>query len=171
MKTLNLYRLHNEIERLNEYLMPTPTEKQFRNNVLTRIKSVMLNIWPHAHFELFGSYSNGLQLPNSDFDLTVLAVSDPSPRQTLKKALLAKSITESNTILFVDRTDLQIIKFTDRESGIKFDVLFNKDHGWQTRDLINKYIQKYPILSKLVRTLKLFLRQHNLKSTFKGMIS
>lgn len=148
--------------------MPTITEKQLRDSVFNRIKSVMLDIWPTAHVELFSSYSTGLNLPNSDLDITVLGISDPMPLRTLESNLMIRNITEPNSIFVFDKARVPIVTFTDRESKIRFDVSFNIDNGWQRRDLINEYTHKYSMLPRLVRVVKLFLMQQDLKHTYKG---
>lgn len=149
--------------------MPTKTEKQLRDSVFACIKSLMLDIWPRADVELFGSFSTRLNLPNTDLDITVLGISDPNPLRTLESYLLTRNIAQLNSIFVFDKRRVPIVKFTDRESGIKFDVSFNLDDGWQGWDLINEYTLKYPMLPKLVKVLKLFLTQQDLNNTYRGM--
>lgn len=67
--------------------MPTKTEKQLLDSVFDRIKSMILDSWPRADVELFGSYSTRLNLTNSDLDITVLGISDPNPLRTLESYL------------------------------------------------------------------------------------
>ena len=43
-----------------------------RNDVVCRIKQIIISRWPEAQVEVFGSYRTGLYLPTSDIDLVVI---------------------------------------------------------------------------------------------------
>lgn len=53
-------------------MSPSPTEHALRLQVVSRIESVVLDLWPCAQVEVFGSFRTGLYLPTSDIDLVVL---------------------------------------------------------------------------------------------------
>lgn len=47
-------------------MIPTPTEHALRLQVVSKIESVVLSLWPNACVEVFGSFRTGLYLPTSD---------------------------------------------------------------------------------------------------------
>lgn len=61
-----IYRLHQEIEQFYSHMIPTPVEHATRNDVVARIESAVLSLWPEARVEIFGSFRTGLYLPTSD---------------------------------------------------------------------------------------------------------
>lgn len=60
------YRLHQEIEQFYAHMIPTPLEHAARVEVVSRIESTVLSLWPNARVEVFGSFRTGLYLPTSD---------------------------------------------------------------------------------------------------------
>lgn len=150
-------------------MIPTPTEHALRVKVVTRIEGVVLQMWPDAHVEVFGSFRTGLYLPTSDIDLVVLGIWDQLPLRTLETELLACGIAEPNSVRVLDKASVPIIKLTDRESQVKVDISFNMESGVRSAELIKDYKRKYPVLSKLVLVLKQFLLQRDLNEVFTGM--
>jgi non-canonical poly(A) RNA polymerase PAPD5/7 len=47
-------------------MIPTPVEHATRNDVVARIETAVLSLWPEARVEIFGSFRTGLYLPTSD---------------------------------------------------------------------------------------------------------
>lgn len=47
-------------------MIPTPLEHAARLEVVSRIESTVLSLWPNARVEVFGSFRTGLYLPTSD---------------------------------------------------------------------------------------------------------
>jgi DNA polymerase sigma len=47
-------------------MIPTPLEHTARLEVVSRIESTVLALWPNARVEVFGSFRTGLYLPTSD---------------------------------------------------------------------------------------------------------
>ena len=44
-------------------MLPKPQEHAIRNNVIGRIRNVILREWPDARVDVFGSFKTGLYLP------------------------------------------------------------------------------------------------------------
>ncbi len=161
-------RLHTEIEQFYAHMIPTPTEHALRVQVVSRIESVVLSLWPSARVEVFGSFRTGLYLPTSDIDLVVLGNWEKLPLRTLEIELVANGIAEPLSVRVLDKASVPIIKLTDRESQVKVDISFNMQSGVQSAELIKDYKRKYPVLSKLVLVLKQFLLQRDLNEVFTG---
>lgn len=149
-------------------MIPTPTEHALRVQVVSRIESVVLSLWPSARVEVFGSFRTGLYLPTSDIDLVVLGNWEKLPLRTLELELVANNIAEPLSVRVLDKASVPIIKLTDRESQVKVDISFNMQSGVQSAELIKDYKRKYPVLSKLVLVLKQFLLQRDLNEVFTG---
>ncbi|KAL6092701.1 hypothetical protein STEG23_029652, partial [Scotinomys teguina] len=55
--------LHEEISDFYEYMSPRPEEEKMRMEVVSRIESVIKELWPSADVQIFGSFKTGLYLP------------------------------------------------------------------------------------------------------------
>eukprot|EP00731_Ephydatia_muelleri_P015529 Em0008g1249a len=92
--------LHKEILDFYEYIKPRPSEIRMRADLVDRVKRVVLQQYPEATVEVFGSYRTGLYLPTSDIDICVY-----------------------------DKTTVPIIKFIDGLTEVKVDISFNTELG------------------------------------------
>lgn len=174
--TAYLYRpgvdgLHTEIEQFNAFMMSTPAERALRIQVVRRIESLVLQVWPNARVQIFGSFRLGMFLPDSDIDLDISRISDRFPLRVLKAKLLASDIAEPNSIVAIEKTRVPVIKFIDRRSKHQVDISFNNKWVVGKIELINEYKRKYPVLQKLVIILKRFLALHKLNDAPTGGIS
>uniref|UniRef100_A0A182FQD4 polynucleotide adenylyltransferase n=1 Tax=Anopheles albimanus TaxID=7167 RepID=A0A182FQD4_ANOAL len=152
-------------------MIPTPTEHALRVMVVNRIEQIVLNLWPSARVEMFGSFRTGLYLPTSDIDLVVIGQWEKLPLRTLEMELINRYIAEPNSVRVLDKASVPIVKLTDRETQVKVDISFNMESGVQSAKLIKEYKQDYPVLEKLVLVLKQFLLQRDLNEVFTGGIS
>lgn len=71
--SLLFLRLHQEIEQFYAHMIPTSTEHATRMDVVTRIETAVLSLWPNSRVEVFGSFRTGLYLPTSDIGELLLA--------------------------------------------------------------------------------------------------
>ncbi|XP_014260196.1 non-canonical poly(A) RNA polymerase PAPD5-like isoform X1 [Cimex lectularius] len=166
-----LVRLHEEILDFYEYISPTPEEHNMRSQVVSNIESLVLELWPSARVEVFGSFRSGLYLPTSDIDLVVIGDWETLPFRTLEKTLLEKNICTPENVKVLDKATVPIVKLTDKSSCVKIDISFNMSNGVRSAELIKEFKAKYPALSKLVLILKQFLLQRDLNEVFYGGIS
>uniref|UniRef100_A0A182IKN3 polynucleotide adenylyltransferase n=1 Tax=Anopheles atroparvus TaxID=41427 RepID=A0A182IKN3_ANOAO len=164
-------RLHEEIEQFYAHMIPTPTEHSLRVMVVNRIEQIVLNLWPSARVEMFGSFRTGLYLPTSDIDLVVIGQWEKLPLRTLEMELINQGIAETNSVRVLDKASVPIVKLTDRQTQVKVDISFNMESGVQSAKLIKGYKRDYPVLEKLVLVLKQFLLQRDLNEVFTGGIS
>lgn len=183
-----LCRLHQEIEQFYGHMIPTSTEHATRVDVVARIETAVLSLWPNSRVEVFGSFRTGLYLPTSDIgkkivsreklfvtffipDLVVIGRWDKLPLRTLEVELLNSRIAEPQSIRVLDKASVPIVKLTDRVTQVKVDISFNMQSGVQSAELIKDYKRQYPVLSKLVLVLKQFLLQRDLNEVFTGKLS
>uniref|UniRef100_A0A182JQJ7 polynucleotide adenylyltransferase n=1 Tax=Anopheles christyi TaxID=43041 RepID=A0A182JQJ7_9DIPT len=163
--------LHQEIEQFYAHMIATPTEHALRVKVVSRIEQIVLNLWPSARVEMFGSFRTGLYLPTSDIDLVVIGQWTMLPLRTLEMELISQGIAEPNSVRVLDKASVPIVKLTDRQTQVKVDISFNMESGVQSAKLIKGFKREYPVLEKLVLVLKQFLLQRDLNEVFTGGIS
>jgi len=166
-----LISLHQEIEDFFDYMTPTPEEHDMRLRVVNNIKGIILELWPTAKVEIFGSFSTGLYLPTSDIDLVVIGDWAKLPLRTLEDALRNKGVCDNDQIKVLDKASVPIVKLTDRVSRVKVDISFNMSNGVRSAELIKEFKSVYPVLGKLVLVLKQFLLERDLNEVFHGGIS
>uniref|UniRef100_A0A0A9W4F7 polynucleotide adenylyltransferase n=4 Tax=Lygus hesperus TaxID=30085 RepID=A0A0A9W4F7_LYGHE len=169
--TRPIMALHQEILEFYEYMSPTPEEHNMRSQVVSNIEQLVLELWPNAHVEVFGSFRTGLYLPTSDIDLVVIGDWEKLPLRTLEETLLNKGVCTKENIKVLDKATVPIVKLTDKASGVKVDISFNMNNGVRSAELIKEFKAKYPVLGKLVLVLKQFLLQRDLNEVFHGGIS
>lgn len=149
-------------------MQPTPTEHALRESVIARFESVVLQLWPNAYFKLYGSFSIGLALPDSDIDIMVLGITDPSYLESLKTKLETSNITKPNSVVIRDKNvRIPIIEFVDRESQINIDIKFTDDPSVNFSDLVDE--RKHKAFLKLMFVLKQLLKQRDLNDVFTGL--
>uniref|UniRef100_A0A182LZV8 polynucleotide adenylyltransferase n=1 Tax=Anopheles culicifacies TaxID=139723 RepID=A0A182LZV8_9DIPT len=163
--------LHQEIEQFYAHMIATPTEHALRVKVVARIEQIVVNLWPSARVEMFGSFRTGLYLPTSDIDLVVIGQWTMLPLRTLEIELINQGIAEPNSVRVLDKASVPIVKLTDRQTQVKVDISFNMESGVQSAKLIKSFKRDYPVLEKLVLVLKQFLLQRDLNEVFTGGIS
>ncbi|XP_010766954.1 non-canonical poly(A) RNA polymerase PAPD7 [Notothenia coriiceps] len=163
--------LHEEIVDFFNFMSPRPEEEAMRRDVVNRIEGVIMDLWPTARVEIFGSFSTGLYLPTSDIDLVVFGKWDHPPLQELEQALKKHNVAGLYPIKVLDKATVPIIKLTDHETEIKVDICFNVETAVKAAQFIKSYLKKYTILPPLIFVLKQFLLQRDLNEVFTGGIS
>ena len=69
--TRDIIGLHEEINDFYSFVKPRPQEILFRHEVVDRVRNIVLQVWPGAKVQLFGSVKTELFLPTSDIDIVV----------------------------------------------------------------------------------------------------
>ncbi|XP_045580979.1 terminal nucleotidyltransferase 4B isoform X3 [Procambarus clarkii] len=159
------------MEDFYSWMCPSEEEHTMRKRVVERIEQIIVDLWPQARVEIFGSFRTGLYLPTSDIDLVVIGKWDALPLRTLEKALLDNKIAEPSSLKVLDRASVPIVKLTDSETDVKVDISFNMSSGVNSARLIKEFKHRFPALPKLVMVLKQFLLQRDLNEVFTGGIS
>ncbi|XP_060776438.1 terminal nucleotidyltransferase 4A-like [Neoarius graeffei] len=163
--------LHEEILDFYAFMSPRPEEEAMRRDVVSRIESVIKNLWPAADVQIFGSFSTGLYLPTSDIDLVVFGKWERPPLQQLDQALRQQNLAQPFSIKILDKATVPIIKLTDRETEVKVDISFNVETAVKAARFIKDQLKKYTVLPHLIFVLKQFLLQWDLNEVFTGGIS
>jgi hypothetical protein len=84
---------------------------------------------------------------------------------------LENELRRRNMLSFVEvipKARVPIIKFTDRQTGIRVDMCFDQSNGLAAVELINGCALRFPPFRPLVMLLKYFLHCRQLNDTFSG---
>ena len=168
--TRDIIGLHEEINDFYSFVKPRPQEILFRHEVVDRVRNIVLQVWPGAKVQLFGSVKTELFLPTSDIDIVVYGEWQSLPPVfTLESVLQRTNIAEPDSIRVIDKARVPIVKFVDKLLGIAVDISFNSSSGMKSANVTLHYIRQFPqILPKLVVIIKQFLFQRDLNETFMG---
>ena len=162
-----LLRLHQEVLEFAEFMSPTVVEQEICDHALAAVMGVIRGALPEARVEIFGSRSNCLVLPTSDWDIVLFGVTPkPATMHSLGAALRRSDVTSHVEVIASAR--VPIIKAKEKLSGIVVDISFDATSGVASRELINDYTRRYPALRPLALVLKYFLLQRGLNETYRG---
>lgn len=148
-------------------MQPTRTEQELRKSVISRIESVVHQMWPTAEIKVFGSFTNGLAAPDADIDMMLLGTPEQSRLQLLKQKFLSSNIAEPNSIIIRENVRIPIIEFVDHESKINIDMKFSNDPSLNVTEVLDE--RKYLVFTKLMFVLKNYLKQQHLYDESSGL--
>ncbi|EGR32991.1 hypothetical protein IMG5_064460 [Ichthyophthirius multifiliis] len=166
-----LYRLHNEIIELTEYLAPTKEEHELRIKSFENLTQIIKSVIPDCEVKTFGSFSSKLYLPNSDIDIVIVKEGESNKYLYKKVAdvvLTCEDIYEN--ISFITNAKVPLIKFVEKSTQTNFDISFNKEDGVKQLPEVQKCLQIYPEIKYLIFIMKCILRQRDLNETYTGGI-
>ena len=138
---------------------------------MERVTRVIQSKWPDTNVVVVGSFNYGLYLPVSDVDLVVFGKWASPPLYLVEQEVRNANIAVLKSLVFMNKTLVPIIKFTDRKTEVKVDISFNIEAGLQSAQVIKTYLNQYPVLPKLVLIIKQFLYQRNLNEVNSGGIN
>lgn len=128
--------LHEEINDFYEFIKPIEEEEFMRERVVSRIREIVLRLWPNARVEIFGSFATKLYLPTSDIDLMIMGKWDTMPLHTLKNELIKADVADEDDIKVLDKASVPIVKVIDKETEVRVDISFNTSNGVNSANLI-----------------------------------
>lgn len=189
--TLNLLltcpRLHKEICDFFEFMSPRNFEEAARQDLIVRLQR-SLRSWQgngsiarNADVICFGSFASGLYLPTADMDVVAIT---PQYTQTGIPSLgasmsqlrkLAEHFTKSGmakpgSATFIWGAKVPLVKFVDRQTGLKVDMSFENDSGYMALDTFKTWKSQYPAMPVLVAIIKQMLAMRGLNEVFNGGI-
>eukprot|EP00927_Polykrikos_kofoidii_P027623 TRINITY_DN24235_c0_g1_i1.p1 TRINITY_DN24235_c0_g1~~TRINITY_DN24235_c0_g1_i1.p1 ORF type:complete len:482 (+),score=67.63 TRINITY_DN24235_c0_g1_i1:116-1561(+) len=163
-----ILRLHEEFLDFVAFMQHSPKEIEARQEWVQTIKTVCKTVWPSCKVRVFGSFYNGLSLPNADVDVAVLNV--PCDAVTGMK-VLAENMLAAGKISWLELIEfakVPIVKMRSQKSGLRADVAFSQPDGIDTSKFIRERMKEYPQMKPLVLFLKYFLLQRGLHETYTG---
>lgn len=166
-----LLQLHEEIIDFYDYMQPSAKDTEDRIDVIQRVKSLSIGLWPEAQMEVFGSYETGLWLPNSDIDIVIITgTSDNVPDLINAFAFKVCSIGMASEMDRILSAKVPILKMKDRKTGIYLDISFNLENGLQGISVVKEHLERYPEAKYIICAIKYFLKQRGLNDTYSGGI-
>ena len=169
--------LHEDLVDFWHAFRPTRAERAARKAVVDRLESAVGEVWEGATVRVFGSFSTGLYLPESDIDLVCIGTGlEGAPKNVRGRALhaLAAAIRRAgwpvHSLEVVDKAKVPIVKLVDGSSGVAVDVCIEERTGIASSGLAKKASGQFPAYRVLVLVLKRFLNDRGLHDTFTGGI-
>ena len=165
-------RLHEELLDFAAFISPTSSEERQRAALLSRLSSLILSLFPSASVHPFGSYATKLYLPVSDIDVVVFDspnIDAETGRTALE--LIADALRRQNWASYLEviaNARIPIVKFTDRETGLKVDVSRDASAGLAAARYVSGMSSKFPAFRPLLLFLKYFLHCRRLNDTYTG---
>lgn len=183
-------RLHKEVLDFYDFVRPDEYEVNARRTLINRVENAINECRTVRNIDTrkkdirvksFGSFAAGLYLPTADMDLVAV-----SPRylgmgqkvlcQTggemhkLRAWLCsnASALAEQHSAVAITRAKVPIIKFVDRQTGIKVDVSFENDSGLIGNRTFEEWKAKFPAMPTLVMLIKQLLAMRGLNDVFTG---
>lgn len=158
--------LDEEIRKFVRYLSPTKAERRMRTGVVTRLKKLIIELWPKCSPEVFGSYATDLFIPTSDIDLCVKWVKDPNGLFVLAREIRKARLSSYMNV--IAKAKVPIIKMLDRESGCRVDICFGNINGPRNTQNALKLLKQYPLARPLMLVIKYYIAQFGLNEVFTG---
>lgn len=153
-----------------KWLTPTEEEKLIKLKALMKLEIIVKSIFTKAKMEVFGSFVTGLSIPGADVDVCFMNIEEDelNALYIIAYTLVKLNICHSFNILV--HAQVKILRYIDKELGVRFDVCINQKSSRKTTDFIAKQVKKYVYLRPLVLLVKFFLSTRQLNETYSGGI-
>lgn len=181
----NATLLHEEILRFCNSALLSEREKAIRQQALEELERAVLELWPNARVQLFGSQATGLALPGSDVDIVVLGEHPARNEQqqpgggfsklarqrvcnilgSLSRHLRKRKIVKSCTVI---NARVPICKCVLTRGSLSCDLSLGAKNGANAVDFVGSLVHSLPPLRPLCLVLKAFLAQRNLNEPYTG---
>ncbi|RGP63884.1 DNA polymerase sigma subunit [Fusarium longipes] len=178
------FRLHKEIMDFYDYVRPRDFEQRIRDNLVENLRKAMRRDgrnFASASVHPFGSFMSGLYLPTADMDLVVCSasfmrggpptyLSAKSWLYKFQKFLVAQQVAEQHSIEVIAHARIPLVKFVDKQTGLKVDVSFENLGGVNAIETFLQWKDQYPAMPILVTVIKHFLLMRGLNEPVNGGI-
>lgn len=170
-------RLHKEIVDFYNHVKPRDYEIRVRSELVERLRAKVRRTWPDVDILAFGSFKSGLFLPTADMDLVFCSQTyrRGGPAQYLAPRILHRfrGWLNSNRIPLEDvevvsKAKVPLVKYVDRETGIKVDISFENMSGVEAIDTFTRWKQEFPAMPILATLVKQFLAMRGLNEPVNG---
>lgn len=172
--------LHKEIKDFYDYVCPRDFEDKVRRELVTKLQTLVSRKWRDAKILPFGSFMSGLYLPTADMDISICSqdfIDGKLPYYDKKRYLYhMKYYLETQHVAYHDeveaiaRAKVPLLKYSDRHTGLKVDISFEKMDGQKAITTFLKWKKQYPAMPPLVALIKHFLLMRGLNEPVNGGI-
>ena len=178
--------LHMEISEFCKGVTPS---KATRNRVVETINTLLRSIrrlYRHATLDLYGSQATGMQLPNSDIDLTLSNVIPASAtraaghssrynkdeRREIVSALtrIQRLLTTNNIVrkgVLIASARIPVLKMVD-SFGCNIDLSIGSTNGIEALPVVIRFRRAYKPLRPLCLVIKAYLKEKGLNEVYNG---
>lgn len=173
-------RLHLEIKDFYAYVRPRDFEEKLRQELISKLESVVQKRWKNARVLPFGSFMSGLYLPTADMDIAICSqdfIDGKYPLYDKKKFLFHMRshlefhrVPYQNAVEVISRAKVPLLKYTDERTGLKVDISFEKLDGFKAIDTFREWKRQYPAMPPIVAIIKHFLLMRGLNEPVNGGI-
>ena len=165
-------RLHEELLDFAAFVSPTASEEKARAALLARLTALIQSLFPSSSLAPFGSYATKLYIPMSDLDVVVFDTPelDLETGETALEIIAAALKREgwASYLEVISNARIPIVKFTDKDSGLKVDVCRDQTTGLSAAQYVSTMAVKFPAFRPLLLFLKYFLFCRKLNDTYTG---
>jgi non-canonical poly(A) RNA polymerase PAPD5/7 len=179
-KLIPYYRLHKEILAFYDNFKPRYYEDAIRAKLIKKFSNSLRKLFVDASVHPFGSFVAGLYLPTADMDLVLTSrdfMDGGYPKydtvSTLKKLrnfLGREKIAINESIEMIAKAKVPLVKYVDKETGLRVDVSFENDTGLIANRTFQKWKVEFPAMPILVTLVKQFLAMRGLNEPVNGGI-
>jgi non-canonical poly(A) RNA polymerase PAPD5/7 len=164
-------RFHCEIIDFYQYISPKKEDHMLRISAVDKIKKIIEDGISDCSLIPFGSFVTQLYLPNSDVDMVLMSkVHNKQTLLTKASKIVKKSPDVFTNVEILKNARVPIIKFTEAETGVDFDICFNEEGGLLNIDEFMQAFEIHPEIKYLMFIFKVVLRQRRLNNSFTGGI-
>lgn len=171
--------LHQEIVDFYDYVRPHDFEEAVRRALIRRIQAAVSYSYPHAEIKAFGSFESSLYLPTADMDLVAVTQSflkygarslclTYHQMRKFSNELERAGLVRPGTLTVIANARVPIVKFVERETGLRVDISFENDSGLIANDTFAAWRVRYPAMPFIVALVKQFLAMRDLSEVFTG---
>jgi DNA polymerase sigma len=180
--TLTGSRLHEEIVDFYDHVKPRSFERKIRGKLVSMLEKFIQRdpMFRDISVQSFGSFASDLYLPTADMDLVICSrrfldngvptISGSKWLHRFRAALVKYNIAEQGTIDLILHAKVPIVKYIDRDSGLRVDVSFENLSGVDAIETFQKWKKLYPAMPILVTVIKHFLGMRGLNEPVNGGI-
>lgn len=175
-----LFRLHKEVLEFYNSFKPRHYEDVIRSKLIKKLGISLNRLFRDASIHPFGSFVAGLYLPTADMDLVLTSnefmdggqakYDNVACLKKLRNFLGREKIAIQESIEMIAKAKVPLVKYVDRETGLRVDVSFENDTGLIANKTFQKWKAEYPAMPILVTLVKQFLAMRGLNEPVNGGI-
>ncbi|XP_063873184.1 uncharacterized protein LOC135107360 [Scylla paramamosain] len=169
----SLQALRQEILDFHRWAGGTEAESRRRMRPVKDVRGAVGALWPAAQVQVTGSLANGLYLPDSDVDLTLVGQWPPSPPPllVLRDALLHKDVALPASLKVLEKATVPLVKFVHQQTGVEVDVSLGGEAAVRAAVLVADFKKQFNTLTPVVLFVRHCLKQLHLGQVFTGGVS
>ncbi|MPC54610.1 Non-canonical poly(A) RNA polymerase PAPD7 [Portunus trituberculatus] len=169
----SLQALTQEVLDFHRWAGGSEAESRRRMRPVEDVKGAVGALWPAARVEITGSLANGMYLPDSDVDLTLVGQwpLSPSPLLVLRDTLLQQGVALPASLKVLEKTTVPLVKFVHRQTGVEVDVSLGGEAAVRAAVLVADFKKQFKTLTPVALFVRYYLKQLNLGQVFTGGVS